>query len=55
MNTLELFSGTKSFSKVAKRLGHNIFTIDNQKKLNPDLVMDLLKEDNFEKQKSWEY
>tara|TARA_R100000458_G_C8217993_1_gene203283 strand:+ start:51 stop:692 length:642 start_codon:yes stop_codon:yes gene_type:complete len=28
MNTLELFAGTQSFSKVAKKLGHNTFTSD---------------------------
>jgi len=42
MNTVELFSGTKSFSKVAKDLGHKTFTVDNNKDLNPDLVLDLL-------------
>ncbi len=42
MKTLELFSGTKSFSKVAKELGHSTFTIDNDPKLNPDLCCDIL-------------
>jgi len=42
MNTIELFSGTKSFSKVAKRLGHSTFTIDNNKELNPDQCADFL-------------
>ena len=28
MNTVELFSGTESFSKVAKKLGYNTFTSD---------------------------
>lgn len=42
MQTVELFSGTKSFSKVAQELGHNTFTVDVEPKLNPDLVMDIL-------------
>ena len=41
MKTVELFSGTESFSKVAKRLGHETFTVDIDKKFNPDLVHDL--------------
>lgn len=41
MKTIELFSGTKSFSKVAKRLGHDTFTIDNDQRLGPDLVADI--------------
>lgn len=47
MNTIELFSGTKSFSKVAKELNHSILTIDSQESLNPDLVMDLSQESNI--------
>jgi hypothetical protein len=42
MKTLELFSGTKSFSKVAKEFGHSTFTIDKDPKLEPDRVMDIL-------------
>ncbi len=41
MKTLELFAGTKSFSKVAKAKGHETFTIDNEESLNPDLICDL--------------
>lgn len=41
MNTLELFCGTKSFSKVAKKLGYNTYTIDIDSKFNPDLVIDI--------------
>ena len=26
MNTLELFAGSRSFSKVAEKLGHNVYT-----------------------------
>jgi site-specific DNA-cytosine methylase len=40
--TLELFCGTKSFSKVAKELGHETFTVDIDSKLEPDLVCDIL-------------
>lgn len=36
--TLELFSGTKSFSKVMAKYGYKTFTIDNDPKLEPDLV-----------------
>ena len=42
MITLELFCGTKSFSKVAKELGHDTFTVDIDPKLNPDLCVDIL-------------
>ena len=42
MNTLELFCGTKSFSKIAKDLGYNIFTIDNNPKHNPDICKNIL-------------
>ena len=42
MKTIELFSGTKSFSKVMAEHGHEIFTIDNDPKLEPDLVADVL-------------
>lgn len=42
MKTVELFSGTKSFSKVACELGHQTFTVDNEISLNPDLCIDIL-------------
>jgi len=41
MNSVELFAGTKSFSKVAKKRGHNIFTVEINSKQNPDLVKDI--------------
>jgi len=41
MKTLELFAGTKSFSKVAKRRGHSIFTVDNDSSLSPDWCGDI--------------
>jgi len=43
MRILELFSGTASFSNIAKERGHNVFTIDNQKKFNPDLCKNIIK------------
>jgi hypothetical protein len=42
MKVLELFSGTASFSNVAKERGHEVFTIDNDPQFNPDLCMDIL-------------
>jgi hypothetical protein len=39
---LELFCGTKSFSKVAESLGYEIYTMDNNKSLNPDLCINIL-------------
>ena len=47
MKILELFSGTESFSKVAKEKGHETFTIDFNPKFKPDLIIDIL---NFNKQ-----
>jgi C-5 cytosine-specific DNA methylase len=41
MKTVELFSGTKSFSKVASSLGHETFTFDNNPLLNPDKCLDI--------------
>lgn len=41
MQTIELFSGTKSFSKVAQKLGHKTLTIDNDYKLQADLIADI--------------
>jgi hypothetical protein len=42
MKILELFSGTASFSKVAKERGYDVFTIDFDKQFNPDLCIDIL-------------
>lgn len=42
MKTLELFCGTKSFSKVAKELGHSTFTVDLESKFSPDLTIDIM-------------
>jgi len=43
MNTLELFSGTKSFSKVAAERGHKTLAVDSNPSLGPDVVADVLK------------
>jgi hypothetical protein len=42
MRTVELFCGTKSFSNVAKKLGHDTFTTDNDQQFNPDLCVSVL-------------
>lgn len=42
MKTIEFFCGTKSFSKVAKELGHETFTIDNDPQHEPDLCVNIL-------------
>lgn len=41
MKVLELFCGTKSFTKVAKARGHETFTIDIEPKFDPDMVADV--------------
>lgn len=40
--TVELFAGTKSFSKVAKYLGHETWTTDNDSIFDCDLTGDIL-------------
>ena len=42
MKILELFSGTESFSKVARERGHECFTIDLDRSFNPSLCKDIL-------------
>lgn len=42
LKTLELFCGTKSFSKIAKEYGCLIRTIDIDRKFNPDICMDIM-------------
>jgi hypothetical protein len=42
MQTVELFCGTKSFSKVAAALGHSTFTVDNDTRHAPDLHINVL-------------
>lgn len=41
MKTIELFAGTRSFSKVAGSLGHSIFTTDYEEIDGQDLVADI--------------
>lgn len=41
MRTLELFSGTGSFSKVAEKLGYKTFMVDKFENTGCDLVADL--------------
>lgn len=48
MNTVELFSGTKSFSKVMAGHGHKTFTVDNDLALEPDMVRDMREIDRFD-------
>jgi len=43
MKILELYSGTGTFSKIAKELGHEVYTIDNNPKCNPNKCIDILK------------
>ena len=42
LKIIEFFCGTKSFSNVAKKQGHEVFTIDFNPKFNPDMVTDML-------------
>lgn len=46
MRTMELFSGTKSFSKVLAAAGHGVFTVDNNHKLVPDLCTSIFSLEN---------
>lgn len=43
MKTVELFSGSKSFSNVRKEFNDSIFTVDFIEKFNNDLTIDILK------------
>ncbi|KKL94287.1 hypothetical protein LCGC14_1866200 [marine sediment metagenome] len=45
MKVLELFSGTESFSKVARERGHETFTVDLDRSFKPDLCKDILEFD----------
>jgi len=42
MRTVELFSGTESFSRVAEARGHKVFTVDINPKFKPSLCKDVL-------------
>lgn len=41
MRTIELFAGTKSFSKIMAQQGHSTLTVDNDAKLEPDICGDI--------------
>lgn len=41
LSTVELFCGTKSFSKSMEKEGYKTFTVDNESTLNPDLCIDI--------------
>jgi hypothetical protein len=43
LQTVELFCGTKSFSKVARALGHATYTIDNNPRHEADVIADIRK------------
>lgn len=45
LNLLELFKGTGSVGKVAKKLGFDIISLDNEEKFKPDICADILKWD----------
>jgi len=49
MKTKDFFAGEKSFSKVAKELGHETETYEINPKQNPDIVCDLLDKDTQDK------
>lgn len=42
MKVLELFSGTGSFSNVAKARGHEVFTVEINPQFNPSLCKDIM-------------
>lgn len=48
MRTIELFCGTKSFSKVAAERGHDTFTIDNDPQHRPTVCKSILEIDGNE-------
>jgi hypothetical protein len=42
MKVLELFSGTSSFSNEAKKRGHDVVTVDNDKRFNPSKCISIM-------------
>ena len=53
MKVIEVYCGTKSFSKVAESKGHDVFTLDFNPKFNPDLCCDMLYFDKKILPKGW--
>lgn len=53
MKTIELFSGTKSFSKVMAKYGHSTYTIDNDAELKPDLCKNIFFIDSVDADIIW--
>lgn len=53
MRIIEFFCGTKSFSKIAEKRGHKVFTIDFNPKFKPDMVCDMLYFDKKMLPKEW--
>ena len=53
MKILEIYCGTKSFSKVAEKKGNKVFTIDFNPKFKPDMVADMLYFDTKMLPKEW--
>jgi len=47
MKVLDLFSGLGGFSKAFKDRGHEVYTIDIEKKFNPNLSIDIMKLDEY--------
>ena len=45
MKLLELFKGTGSIGKVAKKYGYKVVSLDNEDKYKPDILTDILKWD----------
>jgi len=45
MNTLDLFCGTKSFTKQAKDMGYNTYSVDILEQFNPTFCCDILEWD----------
>tara|TARA_R110000823_G_scaffold98802_1_gene213690 strand:+ start:138 stop:743 length:606 start_codon:yes stop_codon:yes gene_type:complete len=43
MKTLDLFSGTKSFTKIADEFGYETYTLDIESKNNPTFCVDIMK------------
>lgn len=47
MKVLDLFSGLGGFSQAFKDRGHQVTTLDNEKKFNPDICIDIMRYDPF--------